>query len=218
MAQLRRVPPGRAGQVWLEHRLAVAERGAELLDQKLRILHEESNRLALLTRRTGERWEQAQREADDWLLRASLLSGQSGIRLASSSAAAAVEVRWVQRMGVTYPTEGVVAIPDPSLNATAAANAALVLAGRAYAAAAEAAVQHAVAKAASEILSAEATATRHRLRSLTRRWIPRLQDLHKQAALALEEAEHEDVLRLRWGHTVGGSRKHGPDRPGWRSA
>ena len=41
MSTVRRVPPGRAGRLWLQHRLAVAQRGADLLDQKLRILRSE---------------------------------------------------------------------------------------------------------------------------------------------------------------------------------
>src|SRR6266566_9507160 len=83
-----RVPPGRAGRLWLRGRLQVAERGLDLLDRKLRILRREHERLALLAQRTGEAWEHACREAETWLLRAALLSGQRALRLSAASPAA----------------------------------------------------------------------------------------------------------------------------------
>ena len=45
--RLRRVPPGRAGRLWLAHRLGVASRAAELLDHKARVLRQEAERCEL---------------------------------------------------------------------------------------------------------------------------------------------------------------------------
>ena len=52
-----RVPPGRAGRLWLRARLDVAERGVSLLEQKVRILGDERRRLRALTEDTGRDWE-----------------------------------------------------------------------------------------------------------------------------------------------------------------
>lgn len=45
MTPARRTPPGRAGRLRLRHSLDVAERGADLLERKLRILRAEHERL-----------------------------------------------------------------------------------------------------------------------------------------------------------------------------
>ena len=79
-----RVPPGRAGRLWLRGRLATAERGLDLLDRKLRILRREQERLRLLERRTGEELRRRCGDADRWLLRAALLGGQRGLRLGTA--------------------------------------------------------------------------------------------------------------------------------------
>ncbi len=205
MARLRGLPPGRAGQMWLQHRLAVAGRGAELLDQKLRILHEEGQRLALLTRRTGAAWDAAHREAETWLLRAVLLTGERGVRLASRPPSTEVELAWTHNMGTSYPVEARVTIAEVPSSAPPAASAALVSARAAYERAAEAAAQHAAAQAAERILAAEEAAVRHRLRALTAHWIPRLGSELAQMRLALEEQERADALRRRWAQAATGA-------------
>ena len=50
------MPPGRAGRLWLTRRLAVARRGADLLDRKLRILLSETARLRDAAARTATEW------------------------------------------------------------------------------------------------------------------------------------------------------------------
>ena len=47
MAKLLHMPPGRAGRLWLQHRLSTAQHGADLLDHKLGILRTEREQLAL---------------------------------------------------------------------------------------------------------------------------------------------------------------------------
>ena len=205
MARLRSVPPGRAGQVWLQHRLAVAERGADLLDQKLRILHGESLRLRLLTERTGATWTAAHHEAHTWLVRAALLSGERGLRLAAPDDDADVRIAWTHTMGASYPVSADVVVPSPSPHALPATNTALVAARQAYRQATDAAVQHAVAQAALRIVEAEEAATRHRLRALTTHWVPWLTSALAATRLGLEEQEHEDAVRLRWVHANAGA-------------
>ena len=48
-----RHPAGRAGRMWLEHRVEVATRGASLLDRKRRALVQEHRRLRVLARQTA---------------------------------------------------------------------------------------------------------------------------------------------------------------------
>lgn len=198
MARLRNLPPGRAGHLWLQHRLLTARRGAELLDQKLRILREESQRLALLTERTSAWWANALRDADLWQLRAVTLVGERGVRLAARLPETQVVLTRTQQMGVTYPAEATVRVPEVVPSAPPAASAALLAARKAYERAADAAAQHAVAESAAAILAMEEAATRHRLRALTTHWIPWLVDELAHSVLTLEEQERADSLRLRW--------------------
>jgi len=211
VARLRSVPPGRAGQVWLQHRLSVARRGADLLDQKLRILHGESLRLSLLAERTGADWAAAQREATTWLVRAALLTGERGLRLAALDGDAEVRIGWAHTMGVSYPDSAEVTVPTPSPQVLPGSSAALHAARDAHRRALDAAAQHAVAVAAGRIVAAEVTATRHRLRALTAHWIPRLGAALAETRLSLEEQEHEDAVRRRWAQAEGADRTPATD-------
>ena len=184
--------------MWLQRRLAVAERGADLLDQKLRLLHAERQRLSLQASRSGEAWQAAAREADRWLVRGALLGGQRGIRLADRQKTADVEVAWAYLMGVRYPS-GVRCTPAPEEpGGPPADNAALAVARDAQWRAVEAAVAHAAAEAAVRVLEAEEVATRRRLRAIEDRWMPRLQEALTQIQLGLEEQEHAEGVQLRW--------------------
>src|SRR4051794_8304797 len=103
MRELRGVPPGRAGRLWLRRRLDTARRGVGLLDRKLRILRGEQERLRLLAERTGADWEAACADADAWLARAAVLGGQREIRLAAAPPQTEVEISWGSVMGARYP-------------------------------------------------------------------------------------------------------------------
>ena len=199
MTRLRSVPPGRAGQAWLEHRLDLVVRGADLLDQKLRILRGEAQRLELLAERTERAWQAAHREAQTWLLRAAVQVGERGLRLAAPAGQAEVSLSWTHTMGVAYPVATSLSLPAPSTQALPPSSAAVYLARSAHRAAAEAAVQHAAALAAVRIVEAEEAVTRQRLRALTTHWSPRLTAALAERRLSLEEQEREDVGRLRWG-------------------
>ena len=195
-----RVPPGRSGRPWLAHRLALARRGAEVLDQKRRVLLAEVQRSSELVRATRARWEEAQREATRWLSRAVLLGGERQLRLAAGYVTEAADVRigWRHSMGVVFPGEADVRVPElPDLSALGM-SAALLEAGASHRRAVEAALRYAAAQVAHRRLSEELRLTVRRLRATEKRWIP----LHEQALatleLVLDEGEREDAARTRW--------------------
>ncbi|HTQ87966.1 MAG TPA: V-type ATP synthase subunit D [Streptosporangiaceae bacterium] len=187
------VPPGRAGRLWLTRRLAVARRGADLLDRKLRILLAETDRLRDSAARTAADWDQSCADAERWLLRASMLGGQRAIRLGAADSAADVTIRSGATMGVRHPDGATCHIPasatwdGPTLAAAREAH------GRAL----EAAVRHAAVAGALRAVEAETLATRYRLRAVKDRWIPRLERALAEVTLALEEQQLADSARLR---------------------
>ncbi len=198
MPVLSRVPPGRAGVLWLRHRLALATRGADLLHQKLAILTAEAQRLDLLTAQTRREWEEHSRRAEEWLTKAALFGGQRAIRLACPAATAAVERAWTTVMGIRYPAEPRCQLPVHPPDAASPAGTALAHADLAYRAAVPAAVRHAAAVAAGRSVAAEIAATRQRIRALERHWLPRLHGALALARLQMEELEHADAVRRRW--------------------
>ncbi len=191
-------PPGRAGRLWLQHRLATAQQGADLLDHKLRVLRAERERLAVLQERTGTEWNAASREADLWLLRGVLVGGERAIRLGADQGLVDVEIVWSRQMGVRYPTEALCTLPEPAPDSAPLGNAAMVMVRECHRRALQAAVQHAAVEAAGRVLEAEERATRRRLRAIQERWIPRLRQALAEVQLKLEEDEHADGVRLRW--------------------
>ncbi|MCB1265565.1 MAG: V-type ATP synthase subunit D [Mycobacterium sp.] len=208
MAGILHAPPGRAGRLWLQHRLSTAQRGADLLDQKLRILRAERERLTLQRDRSVTAWEAASREADAWLLRGVLLGGEQSLRLAAAPAPAKVRIMWEQSMGVRYPAEAICTVAEPSPDAPPVGNAALVAARDCYRRALQLAVEQAANETAVRVLQAQETATRRRLRAIEDRWIPRLQAALADLQFKLEEEEHTDGVRLRWaaGNPTGAQR------------
>jgi V/A-type H+-transporting ATPase subunit D len=196
VAALRGVPPGRAGRLWLRRRLGVARRAATLLDQKLRILRHEQERFALLVRRTGQEWQDSCRDAEIWLLRATLVAGRQPLRLAAGGPPAEVAVTWTTSMGLRYPSDARCAVPAAVV--VLPGSAALVQAAEGYREALQAAVRHAAAEAALRALDAEVATTRRRLRAVEDRWIPRLEQRLAAVQLELDEAERGDGVRLRW--------------------
>ncbi len=198
MVKLLHMPPGRAGRLWLQHRLTTAQHGAALLDHKLRILRTEREQLALQQDRMAAKWVSASREGDLWLLRGVLLGGQRSVRLAAAPAPAQVRILWEQSMGVRYPAEATCTVPDPSPDAPSPGNAALITARGCYRRAVQAAVAQAAVETAVRVLEAQETATRRRLRAIEDRWIPRLQQALAELQFKLDEDEHNDTVRLRW--------------------
>jgi V/A-type H+-transporting ATPase subunit D len=197
VSALRGQPPGRAGLLWLRHRLGLAHRAATRLDQKLRILRTEQAAVALLLERTRHSWEQRCREAEIWLLRAALLDGQEGVRPPPGLPPAEVRIDWTTALGTTYPAQGSCTVPAPDPRLATVASAALVQATAAHRRALEAAVAHAVASTASRAIDAEVAATQRRLRGVQNRWIPRLTTAAAELRLSLDELELAEQVRLR---------------------
>jgi V/A-type H+-transporting ATPase subunit D len=195
---LRQVSAGRAGRLWLRRRLEVARRGANLLDQQLRILRREQERLRLLTADTEAAWQDSCREAERWLLRAAIVGGERDIRLATELVPAQVEIDFRIVMGVRYPDEAAVTVPDSSPSERPAGSAGLVQAIAAYRAAVQAAARHATADAARRILEAEVATIQRRKRAISDRWIPRLETALRELIRRLEDAERDELVRLHW--------------------
>jgi vacuolar-type H+-ATPase subunit D/Vma8 len=170
-----------------------------LLDQKLRALVVEEQRLAANAGEASAEWERAVRSAERWALRASLLGGERQIQLVGAHTRRRAEARvdWRGWMGVTYPAGGVLlpGEPGPSL---LGGTAALDAAAGAYADALEAGVRHASAFRALSLIRQELSATLKRQRALERRWVPQLAQALSRLEAGLEELEREDGVRARW--------------------
>ncbi len=191
-----RHPPGRAGRPWLAHRLAVARRGAELLDEKLRALLRERARLEPVVAQAREDWERSAREAERWLTRAAVMGGERQLALGSAAVAvpASVTVRWRAILGVSCPAEAAVeSAPQGALGGGAA----LHCAAAAHRRALQAALAIATAEGALRRIDAELRATRLRRNAIARTWIPAHEDALRHLELGLEELEREDGARLR---------------------
>lgn len=190
-----RHPPGRAGRPWLAHRLAVARRGAELLDEKFRALMHERSRLEPEVAQVREDWTRSAREAELWLTRAALLGGERQLEAAAEvTAHAEVSVRWRMVLGVACPAETSVAA---AAGAPPGGSAALLSAVEAHRRALEAAVRVAAGEAALRRVDAELLATRLRRNAIERNWIPAHEEALSALELTLEELEREDGTRLR---------------------
>ncbi len=200
------VPPGRAGRLWLTRRLAVARRGADLLDRKLQVLQRELDRRRNSASRAAEEWERRQADADSWLLRAALLGGERAIRLAAADRFAEVTISYAATMGVRYPADATCTTPPPA----AGDGPALAAAREAHCVALAAAVQHAAAAEALRVVEGETVATRYRLRAVRDRWIPRLEQALAEVTFAIEELERADAARLR----LATSTRHRPSAAG----
>lgn len=201
----RRTPPGRTGRLRLRHSLDVAERGAGLLEQKLRVLRTEHQRLLHAEETAARAWRDLLPEAENWLLRGLLLGGEQALDSAAAGIGPTeVTIHWTTSMGVRHPAAVSTAVPARPSTAAAPANTALVHAETAYGHALRAAAEYAAAHAAAEVVGAEVISTQHRVRALRRHWIPRLREALDRADLALEQAEHEDTVRRRWAARAAG--------------
>lgn len=193
-----RTPPGRAGRMRLRRSLEVARRGADLLDQKLRILRARHEALLAAEHTAQDRWHERLREGEIWLRRGLLLGGEETLDALHPARPTEVEIVWTSTMGVRHPQTASCTVPEREPDAPAPANTALIHAEAAYAEAVRAAADYAVARAAARSVGAEVLSTRQRVRALQRHWIPRLERALARVDLALEQSEHEDAVRRRW--------------------
>lgn len=200
-----RHPPGRAGRIWIEHRLQVATRGVDLLDKKRRVLVQELRRLQVLARQTEQEWSLAAADLELWADRAAVMAGEGKLSmLAAKQPPADVSVRWRSSMGVAFASEakvGTAVRPADSSGGSAASDAAIHAAERAV----EAAVQDAAARSALALVGRELAVTARRQRSLERRWLPALTGALATLNAVLDEVEREEITRAVWirGHTSG---------------
>ncbi|MFG2859188.1 V-type ATP synthase subunit D [Streptomyces sioyaensis] len=208
MTSTARTPPSRAGRLRLRRSLDVALRGADLLEQKLRILRMRHQLLLEAEQTCAERWHDQVRQAERWLLRGVLLGGEPALAAAAAGVAiAGITVEETSTMGVRHPSTASCTLPDRSPTSAAPSNTALVQAEAAYRAAVRAAAEYAVAQAAARIVGEELLSTRQRVRALRRHWIPRLEKALVRVGLALEQSEHEDAVRRRWAAQGAGERR-----------
>jgi V/A-type H+-transporting ATPase subunit D len=193
-----RHPPGRAGRLWLEHRVEVAGRGADLLDKKRRALVQEHRQLRVLARETKAEWNRMAVEAEVWLNRAAVLAGEEKVAmLAVQHPLAQVTVRWRSSMGVAFASEASVdlgLLPGGASGGSAAADLAVAASRQAV----EAAVKDAVAYSALMRISSELALTARRQRALERRWLPALTTAQARLSGALDELEREEAMRSLW--------------------
>lgn len=195
-----RVPPGKAGRMWLVHRLAVAERGRDLLDSKRQALMVHERRLRTEASAARTAWREAVGEAERWMDRARLSESEGRIELllAYATGGSRADVGWSRLMGVEHPVSAQIE-PSPVEDLSGlGAGAALLCASGAYARATAAAGREAVAHAAHDRVAAELALTTRRLRALDKRWIPRERAALAGLELSLEEAEREEAARIRW--------------------
>jgi V/A-type H+-transporting ATPase subunit D len=192
-----RVPPGRAGRLWLEQRLGTAQHAGDLLKNKLAVLNREEQHLAQLAADGTGEWQRLCAAAETWTLRAAVLSGRHSLRIASDGSSAQAELAMGFTIGVEHPVSGVVRLEqqqDPPVVGSAAVTQSAV----ASHAAVEAALAAAVATAALRAVRAEIAATRRTLRAVEQRWIPRLSAALAEVRLELDELEHAEGVRHRW--------------------
>ncbi|MFB9907788.1 V-type ATP synthase subunit D [Allokutzneria oryzae] len=193
-----RVPPGRSGRQWLRDRLDAAQRGADVLERKLRALTARQADLAERAGVTGAAWEARAREARTWLLREALAGGQREMRLAEPAATARVDVTWTTVIGVRLPEDAAVTTPSDLDPISLPGSVAVVRTAQAFRRALDAGARHAAAAAAERILDHEIMVTRQRIRSLRHRWIPRLLAAQALVEFELEERERDEGIRHRW--------------------
>jgi V/A-type H+/Na+-transporting ATPase subunit D len=202
-----RIPPGRAGRTWLVGRLEVAHRGAELLERKRQALLAELARVRVQADQARLEWHEAASEMQTWTVRAAVVDGPARLELLARHVGekGALELSWHNLMGARIPRAESVDVPDPPpVSALGGSSAAVLLAG-ASANATRAAVRCAVAERAEAELSDELTRTARRLRALRTRWIPQHEQALAALDLALDEAQREQAIRVRWL-----TERHGP--------
>ncbi len=194
-----RLPPGRAGRLWLLHRIDAGRRGDDVLDQKRQALVREELRLRAEVADAEADWRRSAADARRWLDRAALLGGERGLDLARFHAGgpAEIELTWRSTLGVRHPAEARV-VPLDETPSTLAGTAALVPAAEAHRRALEAGARYAVASVSHRRVAAELALTARRLRTIERRWLPEHEAALHELEIRLDEEEREESGRIRW--------------------
>lgn len=194
-----RIPPGRAGRLWLGQRLQVTRRSAELLDRKRQLLRQELAALELRRAQTGPKWAATCAAADTWAQRAAVLGAGDLVAVASEVAGGGrIVVTWDDALAVSRPATALATLPTPGAAALAAANAAVAPAASAHRAALEAAARHAVVVTAIRRVDEELRSTQRRLRAIEHRRLPTLEAALHDLEIRLDELEREERVVARW--------------------
>lgn len=209
-----RVPPGRAGRLWLLGRLAFARRSLELLDRKHQLLLAELAGLGQRRDRAQRHWLDVSAEAERWALRAAALGGEADVALAGAAIAgrAEVEVPWRNTMGVLHPGEPRCELPELPPAEEAAGNGAIAPAAEAHRAALVAAADYGALDRSYRLLERELAETARRRRGVEQRRIPSLEAALRLLELRLEELEREERVIGRWARTRHDPLDHGVAR------
>ena len=101
-------------------------------------------------------------------------------------------------MGAQLPRDEAIDIPEPPLLSALGGSSASVLLARAGSEATRAAARYAVAERADAELAAELGRAARRLRALRDRWIPQHEQALAALDVALDEAQREQAIRIRW--------------------
>jgi V/A-type H+-transporting ATPase subunit D len=194
-----RLPPGRAGRLWLVRRLGVARRGHDVLEQKRLALLRQLERVDELLDDARREWDGNARAAELWWQRAAVLAGERPLELAEAGVQGRADVRlgWRNALGVVYPSEASVDLP-PAEPFPSGGSAALAYAAAAHRRALEAAVDLGATERAHDRTARELRATTQRLRAIERRWIPEHERALRRLELALDENDREEAARVRW--------------------
>jgi len=194
-----RVPPGRAGRLWLMRRIEVARRGADVLEQKRRTLLRERLLLVDQVAEAAAEWQRAAAAAAEWNARALAAAGARALRLAALGLGGKASLTVTRRsvLGVAVPDLATLAGPAGS-DLLSTGGAVVQLGAEAHGEALAAAAALAVRQAALEVIETELRTTVRRLRAIERRWIPRHEAELRRLQLSLDEAELADIARARW--------------------
>lgn len=195
-----RIPPGRAGRLWLAARLQAARHGAELLDRKRQALAHRQAQVHREAEDARRAWQESAAQATLWSTRAALLDGAARLELLAAhvQGEASLEVSVTNVMGAQLPMVAAVNVGRaPELSALGASSAA-VIAARACAQATQAATRCAAAERAEAELAAELARASRRLRALEHRLIPQHEEALARLDLALDENQREQAARVRW--------------------
>jgi V/A-type H+-transporting ATPase subunit D len=182
------------------HRLEVAARGHDVLDQKRQALLREEERSRARAAGAEREWAESAAEARRWLVRAATLTGERPVRLARHYAGgpADVDVAWRNTLGVVHPASASLVLPPRGRTEAFVGTTALVQCAEAHRRALEAAVRLAVARTSHERVQAELARTIRRLQAIERRWLPHHRRALASLELRLDEEEREEAVRLRW--------------------
>jgi vacuolar-type H+-ATPase subunit D/Vma8 len=194
----------------LRSRLANTRNGVSMLERKRDLLLRERRRLSALADQTAEEWTSRYRETVPATIRLTVAGGRASIVRAECDPPAHAEVRWQSAMGVEYPARAEARLNDPP---DAPGPAAFGQAVKNHRAALEAAVGHAAASTALERIDAELEATHQRLRALRDRLLPGLAVALRTLEIEIDEAEREEILRIRWSRARSGPLRTGGGRP-----